>query len=116
MKTLYSFTDENNQEVFASLIGKNENGHYVLEVRGTGAITVRPPDQVTEVLPYTIAVKSGNSNMNTVHIEVPKGSVEKGELVINSAGVIGVVTELDTKNRSATSSRGYRVVETRGLK
>lgn len=114
MKTLYSFTDENQKEVFGQMIGKNEQGHLVLEVKGSGAIVVRPASEVTEVLPYTVSIKNTNSNI-TSHIEVAKGSVVKGDLLVSSAGNIFTVVELDSKNRSAQSSKGFRILETRKL-
>jgi hypothetical protein len=115
MKTLYSFTDEHDKEVFATLIGKNEDGHFVLEVRGTSAIVVMPPEDVKEVLPYTVHIKFGNSSSTGVNYEVPKGSLNKADLVIDGSGAIGRVIDLDTKARDARSARGLRVIETRSL-
>jgi hypothetical protein len=107
--SLFSFT-ENGKEHFARLIGKDENGSYVLEVKGAG-ISVKSPSDVKEVLPHTIEVKFYN-NSDGLHYEVPKGAVEVGDVVINTNLNIAVVRAVDTQRKKARDGSHLRVLST----
>lgn len=118
MRNLYSFTDESGTEQFASLIGKNENGNYVLEVKGTKNIVVRKPTEVTEVLPHTVDITMTNYNgsRSTMSYEVPKDKLKVGDIVVDPTGPsVGVVKQVDTKSTTAKSVRGLRVIPSETL-
>lgn len=108
MNTLYSFT-EGDTTVYASVIGKTQTGELVLEARGGNGIYTKKPSEVTEVIPYTVSIKFGNTDQ---HFEATEGALCKGDVVLSSSGSMGVVTATNTKNKSAKTLKGARKVLT----
>lgn len=118
---LYSF-EKDSTEVFGRLVGKNADGDYVIETCGTGAIEVLKPSKVKEVLPYTIEV---NFNGKTsTHYEVPKReglhAIQPGDILLHTKDgfggyTFGIVTKVDTKNRSAHDGSKLKKVLTQSL-
>jgi hypothetical protein len=104
MKTLYSYIDESGKEVFATHLATNSNNQYVLEKKGTGEVIVKDPEELTEVVPYTISVEV----MRGVQSYISKpGQVKKGDTLLHTGGsnggiTLAVVKDVDTKDRSAT--------------
>ena len=109
--TLYTF-NENGTDFYASVIGKTEAGLLVLEARGGGGIFTKSPADVTEVVPHTVSIEFNGA---TVHYEVPKGLLNKGDVLLRDDGKLGVVSELDTKKRNASSKLVARRVVTEEL-
>jgi hypothetical protein len=109
--TLYTFVD-NGSDVYASVIGKTEAGLLVLEARGGGGIFTKSPSDVTEVVPYTVSISFDGG---TFHFEVPKGLLNKGDVLLREDGKLGVVKELDTKKKNAISKLSARRVVTEVL-
>ena len=100
-KTLYSFTKADGTVGYGSYLATNSSNQFVIEEKGTGAILTFDKDQLEEVLPYTYAVKFGNSE---VHYVGKPGCVEKGDIVLSNSGdanfAVGRVVALDTKNKN----------------
>jgi hypothetical protein len=101
-KTLYSFTKTDGTVGYGSYLATNSSNQFVIEEKGTGAILTFDKDQLEEVLPYTYAVKFGNSE---VHYVGKPGCVEKGDIVLSNSGdsnfAVGRVVAVDTKSKSA---------------
>ena len=101
-KTLYSFTKADGTVGYGSYLATNSSNQFVIEEKGTGAILTFDKDQLEEVLPYTYAVKFGNSE---VHYVGKPGCVEKGDIVLSNSGdsnfAVGRVVAVDTKSKSA---------------
>jgi len=106
--TLYTF-EENGKTLYASVIGKTENGMLVLEAKGGAGIFTKPESEVKEVIPYTIDISWGG--LKSISYEATKGALIKGDVVLNSNGDIGVVRGVDTKCKTARAAfKGRKVV------
>lgn len=105
--TLYTF-NENGKDIYATVIGKTESGMLVLEARGGGGIFTKSPDDVKEVIPYTVEIRFNGSG---IHYESVKGALRKGDVVLNSNGDMGTVVNVDTKAKNARATfKGRRVM------
>lgn len=109
--TLYTFK-ESDVDVYASVIGKTEAGLLVLEARGGGGIFTKSPADVTEVVPHTVSIEFNGA---IFHYEVPKGLLNKGDVLLRDDGKLGVVSELDTKKKNANPRLVVRRVVTEEL-
>ena len=95
-------------------LAMNSENKLVMEIKGTGNIVVVSPDDVKEIMPYTITVTSfsgdaqrnytienGKVALNDIVLHMPKGSKTVG---------LGVVTALDTKVKGAAQFTGSKLV------
>jgi len=95
-------------------LAMNSENKLVMEIKGTGNIVVVAPDDVKEIMPYTITVTSfsgdaqrnytienGKVALNDIVLHMPKGSKTVG---------LGVVTALDTKVKGAAQFTGSKLV------
>jgi len=95
-------------------LAMNSENKLVMEIKGTGNIVVVSPDDVKEIMPYTISVTSfsgdaqrsytienGKVAVNDIVLHMPKGSKTVG---------LGVVTALDTKVKGAAQFTGSKLV------
>jgi len=95
-------------------LAMNSENKLVMEIKGTGNIVVVSPDDVKEIMPYTISVTSfsgdaqrsytienGKVAVNDIVLHMPKGSKTMG---------LGVVTAIDTKVKGAAQFTGSRLV------
>jgi hypothetical protein len=98
--TLYETKDGH----FGTLLARNSRGEMVLEIKPSGETKTFKPEDLTEVTPYTIAIKFDGSN-STIHFEVPEGSLVRGDLVIHGMN-FGRVTDSDTKCRKPANLGG----------
>jgi hypothetical protein len=110
-KTLYSFT-ENGEELFGTHVGTNSQNMYILEVKGHDTYFIKDPKELEEVLPYTFSVKIDGRE---VHYQGQPDKIKKGDYLLISTGnnvpCIGVVTAVDTKNKTARSKfNGVKLV------
>lgn len=104
-KALYKTPDDK----YGTMIAKDSKGHFVLELKGGGGVQSFKPEDLEEVVPFTVQV-NWMSNSNT-HIEVPEGELVVGDIVVAGFN-LGRVTALDTKNRSPQSCKDLRKVGT----
>lgn len=110
-KTLYSFT-ENGEQLFGTHVGTNSQNMYILEVKGHDTYFIKDPKELEEVLPYTFSVSIGGKD---VHYQGQPDKIKKGDYLLISTGnnvpCIGVVTAVDTKNKTARSKfNGVKLV------
>ena len=95
-------------------LAMNSENKLVMEIKGTGKIVVVNPDDVKEIMPYTITVTSfsgdaqrnytiekGKVALNDIVLHMPKGAKTVG---------LGVVTALDTKVKGAAQFTGSKLV------
>lgn len=107
---LYSFTKDDGTVVYGTHIGTNSQNKMLIEVKGTGEIVVKARKELEEVLPYTFAVKTGSVTKQYIG-EADKVTV--GDVLITSTNQIGVVTAVDTKDKTARGRfKGRKVVTT----
>lgn len=95
---------------FGTFLTKDSQGRIVLEMKGGGGVEAFPTTDVEEVMPYTVAVQQVTDTHNSrVHIEMPKGSVEKDDILISGQdGNIYRVVQLDTKSKRSTDVDKYK--------
>ena len=103
---------ETPEGTYGTLLTKDSQGNYVLEMKGGGGVQAFDPKKLTEVMPYTIQIEwnSGKSE----HFEVPKDKLKKGDLLVHGTR-IGIVAHLDSKCKSAGPLTDARVVPTQKL-
>lgn len=114
--TLYELKKDG-ATVYGSHIGTDSNGNFIMEIKGGGGIIAVKKTELVEVIPYTFSVRIGGKNQSFIG---SAGSVEKGEiLVYTGSGAdqfeIGVVTNVDTKDKSATREFKGCKLETKEL-
>ena len=111
-ETLYSFTVDGKTS-YGIHIGTNSKSQYLIEEKETGKIHVLDKNYLEEVLPYTFSATMSGSE--THYIGTP-GTVSKGDVLLytgSSTPQIAVVTEIDTKSKSARSKfNGVKLVTT----
>ncbi len=104
--TLYQFFgDTAATAYFGTHIGTNSQGHWIMEVKGTGQILAVDKKDVEEVLPYSLGVKFLNGNGTVYNYLADKGKYDLGfYLMKDKMGetVIVQVVSLDTKSKIAT--------------
>lgn len=100
MSKLYEF-EHDGKTVYGSQLAINSNNKAVMEIKGSDTPVVVDRDKLTEVVPYTISVRSVK-NGNFYIVETVKGKVNKQDLLIARSGEFYTVKELDTK-KYATS-------------
>jgi hypothetical protein len=73
-------------------------------VKGHDTYFIKDPKELEEVLPYTFSVSIGGKD---VHYQGHPDKIKKGDYLLISTGnnvpCIGVVTAVDTKNKTARS-------------
>lgn len=108
--TLYQFIIADNMNLapiqcFGNHIGTNSQGHWIMEVKGTGQIVAVDKSKVEEVLPYSLGIKFLNGNGTVYNYLADKGKYDLGfYLMKDKMGetVIVQVVSLDTKSKMAT--------------
>jgi len=104
MTKLYEIKQEGKETLYGTKLAKNSAGQWVMEVKGTGQVITADPNQVEEVLPYTIGVNF-ESKGQTYHYTSEAGVAEVGDLFVvdaPSGRAIVQVSGVDTKSKSAT--------------
>ena len=116
-QSIYQVTLEDGATTFGTKAGATAQGKVLIEEKGTGKILIVDEDKLEEQLPYTFAVRTQG---NTQHYIGKPGSVEKGDIVIVMDGgvdkfTIGMVSAIDTKNKTATKAFSGRKLTTEAL-
>lgn len=112
-KTIYSFTDENGEEVLGMFIGTNSKGQYILEVDdGRNDYVVKDPKQVEEVIPFTFSVDITGKE---IHYIGEPGKVFEGDFLLQKSGKgafeVVQVKNTDTKNKQARPKfNGFKLI------
>jgi hypothetical protein len=103
MNKLYEITADG-KKLYGHKLATNSQGHWVMEVKGTGEVFAVDKSCVEEVLPHTIGVQYETGKM-VYHYFADAGKYQVGEFYIldaPSGRVIVQVTEVDTKSVAAT--------------
>lgn len=102
-------------ETYGTLLAKNSEGKYVLEIKGTKEVKTVDPTDVEEVIPHSVAIKFNGGGQN-YHYFAPKNSLEVGDWVILDCGSFAKVTEVDCKSKKATKELMGRKVLTESFR
>ena len=103
---LFTWTDDNGQH-YGTLLATNSSGQYVIEQKSTGNIVTMSPDCVEEVIPWTFTARNGA----TANDFTGPDTIKKGEVLLQTkTSKFWVVTDVDTKKKTATKFIGRRVV------
>lgn len=103
---LFTWTDDNGQH-YGTYLATNTSGQYVIEEKQTGNIVTMSPDDVEEVIPWTFSAKSGSTEK---HFTGPD-TIKKGDVLLSpTTSKSWIVTNVDTKNKTATKFKGLRIV------
>lgn len=94
--TLYQIKET---EFFCHQIGTNQQGKFVVELKGTGEIKVVDKDQLIEVVPYTVCLMDKFTSKKEFFIVEPE-KLKKGEILMGGS-TFYVVTDVDTKVKIA---------------
>jgi hypothetical protein len=105
---LFTWTEVNGDIAYGTLLATNSSGLYVIEEKQTGNIVTMSPGQVEEVIPWTFSARNG---ANEKHF-TGSDTVKKGDVLIQTQGAtkFWYVTDVNTKNKTATKFNGRRVV------
>ena len=103
---LFTWSDGIGQH-YGTYLATNSCGQYVIEEKQTGNIVTMHPDYLEEVIPWTFSAKNGSTEK---HFTGPD-TIKKGEVLLQPKTTkFWVVTDVDTKNKTATKFVGRRVV------
>ena len=103
---LFTWTDDNGQH-YGTYLATNTAGKYVIEEKQTGNIVTMSADDVEEVIPWTFSAKSGSTEKHFTGND----TIKKGDVLIQTrARKFWIVSDVDTKNKTATKFIGRRVL------
>ena len=104
---LFTWTDKEGYRCYGIYLATNSSGQYVIEEKQTGNIVTMYPDQVEEVIPWTFSARNASTEK---HFTGPD-TIKKGDgLLQTSTSKFWIVTDVDTKNKTATKFVGRRFV------
>ena len=106
---LFTWTDPHGQ-YYGTYLATNSSGQYVLEVKKTGNIVTMHPDQVEEVVPWTFSAKNGSTEEHFTGPDTIKKGDSLIQILTSQTPRVWFVTDVDTKNRTATKFVGRRIV------
>ena len=90
--------------IFCTHAGINSDGLWLMEEKATKQIHLAARDDVTEVLPHTVAVQYVAAGSKAYHFFAPKGAFAENDLLLMEDGQFARVSKTDTRSRSATRS------------
>ena len=103
---LFTWTDKDGQH-YGTYLATNSSGQYVIEVKQTGHIVTMHPDYLEEVIPWTFSAKSGSTEKHFTGSD----TIEKGDVLLQTrTSKFWVVSDVNTKSKTATKFVGRRVV------
>jgi hypothetical protein len=104
---LFTWPDNHGQQ-YGTYLATNSSGQYVLEVKQTGQIVTMHPDYLEEVIPWTFSAKNASIEK---HFTGPRDTIKKGDALLQyKTSKFWIVTDVDTKNKTATKFVGRRFV------
>ena len=109
---LFTWTDKEGYQCYGTYLATNTAGKYVIEEKQTGNIVTMSADDVEEVIPWTFSAKL--DGLKEKHF-IGNDTIKKGDVLLqidsrSSNNKIWVVTDVNTKNKTATKFVGRRVV------
>ena len=103
---LFTWSDGIGQH-YGTYLATNSCGQYVIEEKQTGNIVTMHPDYLEEVIPWTFSAKHGGTEKHFTGSD----TIKKNDVLIQTrTSKFWVVTDVDTKNKTATKFVGVRVV------
>lgn len=103
MNKLYEITTADGK-LYGHKLAVNSQGHWVMEVKGTGTVLAVDKNNVEEVMPHTISVQFDSSKQAYAYL-AEAGKYKVGELYVLDApygrSIVQVVA-VDTKSVQAT--------------
>ena len=104
---LFTWTDKEGYRCYGIYLATNSSGQYVIEEKQTGDIVTMSTDEVEEVLPWTFSARNGSIEKHFTGPDI----IKKGDgLLQTSTSKFWIVTDVDTKNKTATKFVGRRFV------
>ncbi len=108
--TLFKTKDDQ----YGTLLTKDSQGRYVLELKGSNKVDAFDPKDLEEVMPYTVEIHDNRGG--THHYEVTEGSLEIGDVILFDNLAMGQVQKLNTKCHKTQPSGNLRKVGTSEVK
>ena len=103
---LFTWSDAAGQH-YGIYLATNTSGQYVIEEKQTGNIVTMHPDYLEEVIPWTFSAKNGNHEKHFTGND----TIQKGDVLLQTkTSKFWVVTDVNTKNKTATKFVGSRIV------
>ena len=103
---LFTWSDAAGQH-YGTYLATNTAGMYVIEEKQTGNIVTMSADDVEEVIPWTFSAKNGNTEKHFTGSD----TIKKGEVLLQPRSAkFWIVTDVNTKNKTATKFVGRRIV------
>lgn len=92
-------------EQYVKRLATDSKGQAVVEDASTSTIFAVDPSKLELVVPYTVGVKFYGGNDQVCHYLAVQGSVEKGDILVQSGVLLKLATvvEIDTKSLTATT-------------
>ena len=107
---LFTWTDKEGYQCYGTYLATNSSGQYVIEEKQTGDIVTMSTDEVEEVLPWTFSAKNGSTEEHFTGPDTIKKGDSLIQILTSKTPRVWFVTDVDTKNRSATKFVGRRIV------
>ena len=103
---LFTWTDAHGIH-YGTYLATNSSGDYVIEEKKTGNIVTMSPNLLEEVIPWTFSAKNGSTEKHFTGTD----TIKRGEVLLQPrTSKFWVVTDVDTKNKTATKFNGVRIV------
>lgn len=104
---LYEIAPETSSEeiLYGTKLAVNSQGHWVMEIKGTGQVVTADPKRISVVTPYTIAIQFFDNSGTKYQYLAEKGMCQVGDVFVLDApfGIsMVVVVDVDTKSEKAT--------------
>lgn len=109
---LYEICFDNSEEThFGTKLAVNSKGQWVMEVKGSGAITAVDPKNVRKVVPFTVGIQFGPKG-TIYHYLAEEGEYKLGDFLIvdgysQGAYQIAHVVEIGYQSDRATKELKY---------
>ena len=104
---LFTWTEVNGNIAYGTYLATNSSGQYVIEEKQTGNIVTMHPDYLEEVIPWTFSAKNGSTEKHFTGSDI----IKKGDVLLQAKTTkFWFVTNVNTKNKTATKFVGRRVI------
>lgn len=93
MSTIYQTQDGR----YGTLLTKDSQGRFILEIKGTDVVAPFDPATLQEVIPHTVQIRFEAGG--THHYEIAEGKLKEGDAVIMGLN-FGRVLKVNTRNKT----------------
>ena len=108
---LYKVTRGNKNVVYANYLTVDSDGNWVMEGKSGEGVFCTSKDNVEEVLPHTISVQYLGTTTKEYSFKSEKDKYKVGDVLWirqDHGDAVVIVTEVDTKSKSATKDIDVR--------